>query len=320
MLDSRVIGAYISKLRKESDYTQAELASKLNVTHQAVSKWERGESIPDIDTLLNISELFDITIDDVLNGGKTKRSINDKVIKDINNKEYINVANIINDEEYDLDDLVKIAPIIKTSKIDKIISKVEKAKIKIDKLTHLAPFVSEDILKEKLHSLGEGADNIIELAPFLSSESLDEIIRDLDNDMSTEKIIGLAPFLNNDTLDYLINNNDIDDELIVGIAPFLSKDSLDKIVDKVLNGDNFDKIFGLAPFLSNESLDRVIDRVIENKKDIDKLIGILPFLSQESLDKLLSRLLDDDIDSDFILHMTPFLSKESINKLFKKSI
>lgn len=50
MIDTRVIGVYISYLRKDRDLTQLELAERLNVSHQAVSKWERGESVPDIGT------------------------------------------------------------------------------------------------------------------------------------------------------------------------------------------------------------------------------------------------------------------------------
>ena len=51
MLNQRQIGAYISKLRKEKDMTQGQLADELNISHQAVSKWERGDSLPDIGTL-----------------------------------------------------------------------------------------------------------------------------------------------------------------------------------------------------------------------------------------------------------------------------
>ena len=43
MLDMRKVGTYISGLRKQKDMTQVELADMLNVSHQAVSKWERGE-------------------------------------------------------------------------------------------------------------------------------------------------------------------------------------------------------------------------------------------------------------------------------------
>ncbi len=50
-------------LRVENNMTQLELAEKLNYTDKAVSKWERGESVPDITVLISISELFDVTLD-----------------------------------------------------------------------------------------------------------------------------------------------------------------------------------------------------------------------------------------------------------------
>ena len=69
MLDTRKIGAYISKLRKDRDMTQVELADQLNVSHQAVSKWERGESLPDIGTLPVIARKFGRTLDEIMNAG-----------------------------------------------------------------------------------------------------------------------------------------------------------------------------------------------------------------------------------------------------------
>lgn len=53
--------------RKAYDLTQEQLAEKLYVTRQAVSKWERGESYPDIDTLIGLSQLYNTTIDDLIN-------------------------------------------------------------------------------------------------------------------------------------------------------------------------------------------------------------------------------------------------------------
>jgi transcriptional regulator with XRE-family HTH domain len=68
MQDSRKSGAFISSLRKAQNWTQLELADRLNVTHQAVSRWETGSSFPDIATLVRIVELFGVQVDDVLNG------------------------------------------------------------------------------------------------------------------------------------------------------------------------------------------------------------------------------------------------------------
>ena len=60
------IGSNISAYRKRCGLTQAGLAEKLNYTDKAVSKWERGESIPDVLTLMQLAELFEIEVGELL--------------------------------------------------------------------------------------------------------------------------------------------------------------------------------------------------------------------------------------------------------------
>ena len=60
------IGANIAAYRKSFRMTQAGLAEKLNYSDKAVSKWERGESVPDVLILCQIAELFDITVNDLV--------------------------------------------------------------------------------------------------------------------------------------------------------------------------------------------------------------------------------------------------------------
>ena len=61
------IGNNIAALRKQCAMTQAELAEKLNYSDKAVSKWERGESVPDVMTLVQISELFGVGMNELVN-------------------------------------------------------------------------------------------------------------------------------------------------------------------------------------------------------------------------------------------------------------
>ena len=61
-----IIAGNIGKLRRETGLTQLELAERLNYSDKAVSKWERGESIPDIVTLTQLSEIFGVTVDYLL--------------------------------------------------------------------------------------------------------------------------------------------------------------------------------------------------------------------------------------------------------------
>lgn len=59
----QIIAKNIIELRRRDGMTQAELAEKLSYTDKAVSKWERGASVPDISVLKNIAELFGVTVD-----------------------------------------------------------------------------------------------------------------------------------------------------------------------------------------------------------------------------------------------------------------
>ena len=60
------IGANIAAYRKQAGLTQAGLAEKLNYSDKAVSKWERGESVPDVLTLMQLAAQFEITVNDLL--------------------------------------------------------------------------------------------------------------------------------------------------------------------------------------------------------------------------------------------------------------
>ena len=58
------------KLRKASGLSQEELADKLNVARQTVSKWELGETTPEMNKLIELSDLFDVSIDEMVKEAK----------------------------------------------------------------------------------------------------------------------------------------------------------------------------------------------------------------------------------------------------------
>lgn len=61
-----MFGDNLTELRKMHGMTQEELAAKLNVSRQTVSKWEMGESLPDIEKSMAIAELFGVTLDNLV--------------------------------------------------------------------------------------------------------------------------------------------------------------------------------------------------------------------------------------------------------------
>ena len=74
MLDSKKIGHFISSRRKNIGLTQQQVADKLNISFQAVSKWENGTSIPNTELLVELSEILDVTVDELLFGEEKSRN------------------------------------------------------------------------------------------------------------------------------------------------------------------------------------------------------------------------------------------------------
>ncbi|MBW2758069.1 helix-turn-helix domain-containing protein, partial [Lactiplantibacillus plantarum] len=63
----------LKKLRHDNSLTQSELAEKLYISRQSISKWELNKSYPDIDKLILLSKIFDISIDELLGQDKLLR-------------------------------------------------------------------------------------------------------------------------------------------------------------------------------------------------------------------------------------------------------
>ena len=80
----------LQKIRKENNITQEQLADKLNVSRQAVSKWESGAAYPDTEKLIQISKMFKVSLDDLINDNIDTTKINEK--KKFNFMEAFNFA------------------------------------------------------------------------------------------------------------------------------------------------------------------------------------------------------------------------------------
>ena len=71
----------IQYLRKQKGYSQEELADKVGVSRQAVSKWESEQSTPDLEKVIAMSELFEVTTDNILKGIEPVSTTNRKTVK-----------------------------------------------------------------------------------------------------------------------------------------------------------------------------------------------------------------------------------------------
>lgn len=74
------IGRYIRFRRNGMNLTQKELAKKLNISFQAISKWETGVTLPDTSLLLSLSDELEVSVDQILNAGEFRQRMNKKIV------------------------------------------------------------------------------------------------------------------------------------------------------------------------------------------------------------------------------------------------
>lgn len=72
----------IKKIRKDKNLTQQDMADKLGISRQAVSNWENNKNLPDIEMLITMSQVFCLTLDELILGGTQMNNMTEKLIKD----------------------------------------------------------------------------------------------------------------------------------------------------------------------------------------------------------------------------------------------
>ena len=109
-MKKETFGERLTRLRKAKGMTQEDIASKVTISPQAVSKWENDISSPDINTLLTLSELLDVSLDELL-GKETKEEVKDnneetkeETKEDVKAEKETIDAEVVEDDDDDDDD------------------------------------------------------------------------------------------------------------------------------------------------------------------------------------------------------------------------
>ena len=78
-MDQKKVGSFLKELRKEKGITQEMLAEQLNVSGRTVSRWETGSNMPDISLLIELAEIYDVSIPEIVNGERKSENMNEEV-------------------------------------------------------------------------------------------------------------------------------------------------------------------------------------------------------------------------------------------------
>lgn len=156
MFDTMKIAKKIREARIAKNLTQMNLADAMGVRYQAVSNWERGNSMPDISKLEDLCQVLDIRVQELLG---------------IENRETAAVSKILEDADASLtmEELTEIAPMLPPEQVKEQAEKAsgEKKKLNVSALAEIAPFLDDDFLEEIIEEAEvESLQELACLAPF----------------------------------------------------------------------------------------------------------------------------------------------------------
>lgn len=166
MFDTQKFGGYLSRLRKNADMTQAEVADKLNVTRQAISRYEQGECFPDVSILVQIADIFRVTLDELIGAGEPSRG-ESAILSSVARGERTAAPERI-------EDIVSLAPYLKPSVLGELSAGLAQQGIDISNIVALAEYLQDDSVISMLKKANFDTiplDLMEKLMPFLEPRS-----------------------------------------------------------------------------------------------------------------------------------------------------
>ena len=292
------IGKTIASLRKQNNMTQSEVADKLGVSYQAVSKWERDESLPDITLLPMIADLFGITIDQLLRGGL-----------EMNDQEIIHAKEIVEEVSHDdLNDQIT----------DFVNQEFENgyANGNPPSADELGDKISEFVNKTISQSFASAFEGLM---PFMKPKKIKKMMKDYHADFQSFSS-NAYEYMDEESLNQLFDSIDEVDEDIyekmVEIMAQCDSSMRDKIVDLLSNSDLEDlELADIMPFINSEQKNKILTQYLENTNDYEQIEDLLPFLNSEHKHLVLNYMFDEEIDMELVCDYLPFFNSEHKDRL-----
>ena len=199
MIDTQQVGRNMMLLRLQKRMSQQALAELCNVTHQAVSKWENGAALPDMQTMLFLSKYYQVPMEDILTG-RISMDAEEPAEKETD-------AVLISNGQEMAAGLPPAEALTAAPASPEDASPLEDSVPVMNwkQITALAPFASQETLEALANRCSEALDeeNLCKLAPFLSGTYLDRLARKLGS-IRPGLVLKLAPYLPQATVDWLI--------------------------------------------------------------------------------------------------------------------
>ena len=163
MFNMKQVGKKIVSLRKARNMTQTELADKMDVSFQAVSNWERGNSMPDISKLPQLAALFQCTVDELLDG---RMELIHSAMED-------GIQEYVEHNEVSKEELAAAVPILKPDQVEQL---ADSMLLKNgDHIEAFYPYLDDETLREVAQRRIERGESIEDMLEYLDSDDIGEL-------------------------------------------------------------------------------------------------------------------------------------------------
>ena len=136
MFNTQTFGLKLAQLRKNADMTQSDLGERLNVTRQAVSKYETGDSFPDVTILVTMAELFGVSVDELIGAGSPTAGEAAILRSLAQGQEPVGKAAP--------EDVAALAPLLKPSAVERLTVNLAVQGINVSRLMDIAVYLSDE--------------------------------------------------------------------------------------------------------------------------------------------------------------------------------
>ncbi len=187
MFNTHAFGLKLAQLRKNADMTQSDLAERLNVTRQAVSKYETGDSFPDVTILVTMAEVFGVSVDELICAGSPTAGEAAILHSLAQGKESAAGATA--------EDVASLAVWLKPSAVERLTVNLAKEGINVSRLMEIAAYLSDEgtqRLLEETDCAGITPEMLEHLLPFMDYDSWCRILdKILNGEMDWHLIVPL---------------------------------------------------------------------------------------------------------------------------------
>ena len=218
MFDMVKIGKRIAELRKGKNITQMELADLMGISFQAVSNWERGNSMPDISKLPELSEIFGVSIDEII-CGKTKA---------VEAAAKGTLVEMVEKEEISKEELSYVVPLIKPEKAKDNALEIARAAVsKGEIVKDFLPYIDEDGVFELAKIAIENSDAITDFLPYMDEDDVYKLAKiAIEKD---ESVTDFLPYMDEDDVYKLAKIAIEKNESVTDFFPYMDEDDISRL-------------------------------------------------------------------------------------------